>query len=478
MESQISLQLKNSPKLQSYEILEELDNKIDKITQFASKAYFNKTLKQLARKHPENACVICDYIIAEQTEINIKPSTTEGKIKILIWLSNFHSGKPFIELTKGDIASYLATLRKSIKEDPFQRWIGSHNGRQMILTKFFRWLYNPDESDQRKRITPPCMQGIKKLPKKEKTRYKHNDMWDAREHAVFLKYCPDKRDRCYHAMAIDTSARPHELLNLQISDLKFNITEEGKQYGELVIKQGKTGGRTVPLIDSIPYIKTWISDHPSGTNPNSWLFISKANNSFGQKLTYDGIVDRYSYLYKTRFFPRLLQDNTVPETDKAFIRNVLTKPWALYVFRHYSLSEKSQILSDAALKDHAGWSMSSNMPQVYVHLRGESSKILLHKKGIIKREDKEISNALRSTQCPNCFESCIPGSSFCSRCKMILSYNGYSEILHNHKEKEDKLTRIEKQLQSLADIVTTSLADSSRNELVSKMIERGLYIKK
>jgi hypothetical protein len=35
---------------------------------------------------------------------------------------------------------------------------------------------------------------------------------------------------------------------------------------------------------------------------------------------------------------------------------MLTKPWALYVFRHYSLSEKSQILSDSALKDHAGWS--------------------------------------------------------------------------------------------------------------------------
>ena len=348
----------------------------------------------------------------------------------------------------------------------------------MILTKFFRWLYNPDEPDQRKRITPPCMQGINKLPRKEKTRYSHIDLWDAREHAIFLKYCPDKRDQCYHAMAIDTSARPHELLNLQISDLRFNITEEGRQYAELVIKQGKTGGRTVPLIDSIPYIKSWISDPPSGTNPDSWLFISKANNSFTQKLTYDGIVDRYSYFYKTRFFPKLLEDNTVPEADKAFIRNMLTKPWALYVFRHYSLSDKAQILSDSALKDHAGWSISSNMPRVYVHLKGESSKILLQKRGIIKKEDTEISNALRSTQCPNCFELCIPGSSFCARCKMILTYNGYNEILHTQKEKEDKLTRIEHQLQSLSDIVTASLVDSSRNELVSKMIQTGLYIKK
>lgn len=77
----------------------------------------------------------------------------------------------------------------------------------MILNKFFRWLYNPDEPNQGKRITPACIQGIKKLGGKEKTRCKHIDMWDAREHTVFLKYYPDKRDRCYHAMAIDTSAR-------------------------------------------------------------------------------------------------------------------------------------------------------------------------------------------------------------------------------------------------------------------------------
>lgn len=474
MESQISLQMNNSQKLRPSILVEELDNKIDSITQFASKTYFNKALKRLARKHPENANVICDYIIAEQTEINIKPSTMEGKIKILIWLSNFHSGKSFSEMTKADIVSYLATLRKSIEEDPFQRWIGSYNGRQMILTKFFRWVYNKDEPDQRKRITPPCMQGIKKLSRKEKSRYKHNDMWDAREHAGFLKYCPDKRDRCYHAMAIDTSARPHELLNLQITDLKFNITEDGKQYGELVIKQGKTGGRTVPLIDSIPYIKAWISDHPSGTNPNSWLFRSKANNSFAQKLTYDGIVDRYSYLYKTRFFPKLLHDNTVPETDKAFIRNMLTKPWALYVFRRYSLSEKSQILSDAALKDHAGWSMSSNMPQLYVHLRGESSKLLLQKKGIIKREDKEISDALSCTQCPNCLEICIPGVRFCPRCQMILSYNGYKEIVDSKKEKQDRLTSIEKQVQAVLSAIG-SIGESGKSELAQKLVQNGTY---
>ena len=132
---QISIHLQLASKPKKRETIEELNAKIDSITQFASKAYFNKALKKLAGDQIENAATICDYIIAEQTEINIKQSTKEGKIKILIWLSNFHSGKSFKEMTKVDIIGYLATLRKPFDKDPYQRWIGSYNGRQMILTK-------------------------------------------------------------------------------------------------------------------------------------------------------------------------------------------------------------------------------------------------------------------------------------------------------------------------------------------------------
>ena len=78
-----------------------------------------------------------------------------------------------------------------------------------------------------------------------------------------MKYCPFKRDNCYHAIANDTSARPHELLNLRIKDIKFYLTEEGKQYAIVRITDGKTGPRTVPLFHSILYLKEWIQqEHP------------------------------------------------------------------------------------------------------------------------------------------------------------------------------------------------------------------------
>ena len=91
----------------------------------------------------------------------------------------------------------------------------------MVFSTFFRWLYNSEEPDTRKRITPPCMKGINRLPRQEKSPFKPSDLRTRAEHGIFLKYCPSKRDVCYHAMANDTSARPGELLNLKISDIGY-----------------------------------------------------------------------------------------------------------------------------------------------------------------------------------------------------------------------------------------------------------------
>ena len=57
----------------------ELEIKIDSITNGLSRPYFNKILKELTKKNLENATIICDYIIAEQIEINIQNSTKEVK---------------------------------------------------------------------------------------------------------------------------------------------------------------------------------------------------------------------------------------------------------------------------------------------------------------------------------------------------------------------------------------------------------------
>jgi integrase len=430
---------------EDYEAIEPL---IDSISRDFSRKGINSRLKALVKKSSINVATICDHILAEQTELNIKTSTAESKVKSLLWLSKHLNDKPFEEMAKQDILSYLNSLRKPTSIDPQQKWIGSYNNRLRYYLKFFRWLYNKEEPDYRKRISPPCIQGLRQLPRQEKSSYKPSDLWDSREHAVFLKYCPSVRDRCYHAMANDMSARPHEILNLKIKDIIFKSTDEGIQYAEVLIRGGKTKPRTLPVIDSLPYLKEWLQQqHPTGGNRDSWLFVSLADANRGKKLNRDSLLAKYQYQYKAVYFPRLLQESTVSEPDKAVIRNMLTKPWNLYVFRHSALTEKSQILTESTLRDHAGWTMTSKMPTVYVHYFGtESAKKLLEAKGIIQRNSMSV-NALKAKPCPNCSESNKPDSKFCSRCKFVLSYDAFNDTIEEKarvaKEAEESKKKLE-----------------------------------
>jgi hypothetical protein len=72
--------------------IEELKRKIDTITRY-QKPYISKMLNKLLLENPINSEIICNYIIAEQNEINIKESTKETKIKSLVHLSNFFNNK-------------------------------------------------------------------------------------------------------------------------------------------------------------------------------------------------------------------------------------------------------------------------------------------------------------------------------------------------------------------------------------------------
>jgi integrase len=436
---------------------DELAKKIDYITQSFSQNFLKNKLKNLAGKNPDNANVICDYIIVEQTEFNIKDSTKKGKIKALVYLSShLQDTKSFKDMIKQDILDHLNTFRKTSNNNSSNnyndnKWIGTYNFRQMIFNKFFKWLYNPDEPISKNRKTPSCMIGIKKLPRKIQSRYNPSDIWDPREHSTFLKYCPFKRDKCYHAIANDTSGRPSELLNLRIKDIKFHLTEEGKQYAIVRITEGKTGPRTVPLFYSIPYLKEWIQqEHPTGSNPDSWLFVTIGKKKHTSKLSHQGLVNRYDY-YKKKYFPALLDNTTIPAPDKSWIKNMLTKPWNLYIFRHSSLTEKSKMVTEAILRKHAGWTMSSEMPQVYIHLQDESSDIILEKYGIVKTKKKEESSLLKSTYCPNCNEPNKSESKFCGKCKMVLSYNSYIETIEKQKEKEYEIQIMKRQIQRIAE---------------------------
>jgi len=67
-----------------------------------------------------------------------------------------------------------------------------------------------------KRPKPEVIENVSQLKRKEQSVYKPTDLWTTEDNRLFLKYCPSKRDKRYHAISRDLSCRPHEILNADL----------------------------------------------------------------------------------------------------------------------------------------------------------------------------------------------------------------------------------------------------------------------
>jgi predicted amidophosphoribosyltransferase len=94
--------------------------------------------------------------------------------------------------------------------------------------------------------------------------------------------------------------------------------------------------------------------------------------------------------------------------------------------------------------------MGSDMPKIYVHLSGESSKILLARKGVINKIDDNIAMALTPKQCPNCNEPNKRDSKFCLKCRMVLSYDAYAETIGEKIENNDAISTLSDRIERLS----------------------------
>lgn len=382
------------------------------------------------RVSKENGTDISSFISAMKLEMNVSDNYRRNLIRTLAYLSEHLKQKPFRQMSRDDILSYLETSRKTKEADPLDRWYTTWNLRTIEITKFFKWLYSPAlaPNDRKK---PKQVQNIPRLKRKQVNSYKPTDMWTQEDDLLFLKYCPEKRDKCYHTMARDTSCRPHELLRLKIKDIMF------KRVGNILYAEamvhGKTGSRNIPLFHSVPYLKDFLDhQHPYGKNPNAYLFPSLATNYRGLgKYLKPGSLSSLYWKYKKEYFPTLLENSAVPPEDKEKIKALLQKPWNPYVRRHSALTEKASLpqVNEAILRQHAGWSINSKMPQTYYHFYGnESNKSVLRAWGVLPKEG-EAEDKMRPVYCPNCKEPNQMDAKFCLKCRMVLSYDAYQDAV-------------------------------------------------
>jgi hypothetical protein len=104
----------------------------------------------------------------------------------------------------------------------------------------------------------------------------------------------------------------------------------------------------------------------------------------------------------------------------------------------------------------------------YLHYFGnESSDSILEAYGIITK-GKVQSDTLRSKQCPNCNEPNKPDSKFCTKCRMVLTYDAYTETLEK-QEKESDMEKLKEKYERDIMLMREEIRETLRNEIAQLM---------
>ena len=407
----------------------------------------------------ENAITILDYIFALRTEANTSTFYKEAVINTLTTLSKFHPDMAFRDMTREDIITFLNRLRKSDDQDRKHRWVGTYNQNIINLNRFYKWLYYP-LLEPAERPKSDQLQNVRKLKRREQSNYEDTDLWlDADCNRVFLKHCPSVRDRAFHAMMLDTSCRPKELMNARIKDIQF--IEEGYNQRHAIIRVTGKSGQLIKkmLYKSLPYVKDWLSpgNHPFPDNLDAYILCGEGKKNFGRRLERHHYSHRYNE-YKI-YFQKLLNSSDVSTEDKKIIgEKMLSKPWRPYVLRYTSLTEKANgSLNEYQLREHADWTVSSLMPRRYLKFRGdESIRALQQVHGIVsikEEHNSELGTLAPTIICYNCKEPNKAGSRICSTCKMILSFEAQVEMQQQQQATETQLQEMQKQISDLFEVL-------------------------
>ncbi len=342
------------------------------------------------------------------------------------------NGKGFEDVTREDFGDFMYSLR--------DKKPATITNAYNLLSGFYKWLGGLNDGEDEDKYTRLLRKERYRRPAGDRHVIKAEDLPTKEEIEKIIRYAVNPRDKAAIAMSWDIGSRPHEMLNLNVGDVKFD------EYGAVVTigEGGKTGARTLRLIYSLPYIKEWLESHPLREDTSAPLFIAFNKSSFGGRLEAPSLR-------------RIIQNTAkLAGVDKRIYS---------YLFRHASITrEAGNGLGDQELKTLYGWAPDSRMLKVYSHLTSEDvNKKRLELAGILKPKVK--THELEIRKCPRCGAENPPTSDYCNKCSSPLDEKRYRELI----SREDEVEALKAELNKLkkGGIDTEQL----KNEVIESMPE-------
>ncbi len=261
---------------------------------------------------------------------------------LAIWIK-----KDFDKCNIDDIKSLIALIERMSNYSPRTKY-----EYRTTIKKFYKWLRQKDSPEEVAWISLNFKKNNDKLPSELLTEQNIMEM---------VKVSKSSRDRALIISLYESGCRVGEFLKMKMKDLIF------EKPGCIFMVNGKTGGRRIRVISSEPYIIDWINKHPDNNNPNAFLWLENKS------------LDMLQYAA----FCKVLRVHA----KRAEIKKKVNP----HNFRHARATYLANKFTEQQLKVFFGWTRSSDMASVYVHLSGKDvDSALLEAYGIeeASRESK------------------------------------------------------------------------------------------
>lgn len=340
------------------------------------------------------------------------------------------------------------------------KYISSWNHYLRLLTIFFRWLTNVhrDKLIQDETWETPTFLKIKSKKALRESPYDASQIWERDEVLKIVEYEPEPRNKAIITLLWDMDARNHEITALRVGDIVFK-----EQYAEGTIPYNtKTGGGSILLTCSFPYVRDWLNQHPFKNEAKASLICS-LNKPPGAPVRSSVI---WAVLERLRLRIKRIVENDETSKDVQKLEHLLrTKKWNPYCFRHSAITADSDYLPEYAVKKKVRWVMDSKQGARYVKTKmGDElrNKILEHSG--IKLTNETSQSAIRT--CGRCNYISKFESKYCDKCNYPLTQMVLDEL---KKQEESKMNIIVDQKLGEKDKAIQTL-----NERLAKMEESQL----
>lgn len=300
-------------------------------------------------------------------------------------------GKPFDEATKEDLRKVVADLNQTDYADETKKCF------KIMLRKLYRFLRGVEEKgvypDEVKWISIAIPSNHKKLPEELLTEDEIRKM---------IKKCDNLRDKTLLSCLYESGCRVGEIGTMKIKHVSF------EQYGARLTVNGKTGMRKILIINSTPYLKEWINNHPNNDDKDSDLWIGASGKSLCYK--------RISNIVKS-------------VAKKAGIK----KKVHAHLLRHSraTLLASTPGMSDASMKHYFGWTQGSKMAATYIHMSGKDTDSAILVANGIEIDKKNVKSKLEPKKCPNCHIINEFTNRFCKLCGFVLDKEEAEKVMED-----------------------------------------------